>query len=142
MTPYIAKKFHDTFDRGCQFWTSEDGDACELVITRTDDIASHLTAFARLEREYDLLTAGRCAEDLKPAWVFREWVGLDFFDGRSGRRSGKTWRITDRPTEFPVWVFDPYRQLTPEETPHEMDTNSTDLHVRKSALHPAQEATG
>lgn len=102
---YMWKKFMDCFLDGCQFWTSEDGNACEFVIMRHDHWRSDLKYQHPSERlDWSKMT-NRCA------WVEMEWVGGDYFDGGNQKR-GKVWRLTDQKTPFPVYAVEPiYKEM-------------------------------
>lgn len=94
---YLERKFQKYFSRGCEFWTSEDGSLQSLVIANREDWAEVLQfEFAhRLNGQFDP-TKG------KHLWTEQEWAGSDYFDGNSGTRAGKVWRLTDEPTPFSV----------------------------------------
>ena len=112
-------KFMQCFDHGCQFWTSEDGSDCEIVITRHLPLEPDAEPDQRLYAANVILrefahvrgvktrTVSELAKLLTPSWVEQEWAGADYFDGGSGRRRGKIWRLSTDPTPFPVYVFDP-----------------------------------
>lgn len=92
----FKKVFHDP----CEFWTSEDGMLLSLVIADSEGYEKRLRehwTFAR--EEFD-------PSRLKKRYAYREWVGHEYFDGNSGRRSGKVWRLCDEPTEFRVIEYE------------------------------------
>lgn len=102
VTKYMWKKYLDDFRHPCQFWTSEDGDACEIVILPSDDSLEIIC------REFD--EAGRLMlneKTVRCGFVRREYVGAEFFDGGYQKR-GCVWRISDKPTPFPVHIVDPH----------------------------------
>lgn len=102
-SPYLWRKFLGVFDQGCRFWTSEDGNACEFVIARVDDWRKWFDDRMHGEHGIDIEATLATKQD---GWVFQEWSGRgDYFDG--GGTPGKIWRLSDEPTEFPVFVFDP-----------------------------------
>lgn len=102
-SPYLWKKFVDAFDQGTQFWTSEDGDACEWVIMRTSDWRYYM--------DHDhggTWDIEATAKTMREGFVCRCWLTRDYFDGPgSEMTSRRGWMLSEEPTEFPVLIFDP-----------------------------------
>lgn len=93
-------KFERMFTEPLEFWTSEDGSLLALVIKRRPDYLEVLKAhyiFTKGE-EFD-------PAQIKEAYVEQEWVGKEHFDGGSGQKRGKVWRVTQTPNEFPVYEY-------------------------------------
>lgn len=90
------REFIRYFQHGQGFWTSEDGNLMSFVILRLPDAMEVL----RREHRYDF-AHHRIAPTLKERFVFKEWIGHEFYD--STRRAGKVWRCCDEPTPFPVY---------------------------------------
>ena len=94
------KEYLRLFSEPCEFWTSEDGSLLSLVILPSDNAPELLKAHHAFQNEpFD-------PTRIKSRHAVKEWVGQEFFDGRSGRQKGKIWRVTDEITEFPVLEYE------------------------------------
>lgn len=100
------RAFESFFKNGADFWSSEDGTLMALVIDRRADWAEVL------QREFSHVFVNHKfhAQFMKPKFVYRHWVGQEWFDGSCGQVRGKIWTVTDEPTDFPVYEYD----LVPE----------------------------
>jgi hypothetical protein len=101
---YMVRLYWQTFQRGCQFWTSIDGSPCEIAIARQPNFFNLLVD--KFGAQFPMLNVLK----IEPKWVEREWGDREYFDDPCpyASRRGKVWRICDEPTPFPVYVVDPY----------------------------------
>ena len=104
VTKYMWNKYQSDFATGQQFWSSEDGDAGELVILPGDDSVDLLA------REFPHLPVA--GKPVKIGFVHRVSVGSEFFDAPYGRRRGVVWQMSSEPTPFVVHVVDPYTEAS------------------------------
>lgn len=104
LSRYAWNKYRKTFERGCEFWTSEDGMLAALVIMPSEDWED---VFKR-EFSHRLSNQEFKPERIKLQFAYEEWTGREYFDGPNSNRSGKVWRTGDEKTPFPVLVYDLY----------------------------------
>jgi hypothetical protein len=101
VTNYRWRKYLRAFQNGCQFWTSEDGYGCDLVVLPVP------SALLILQTNFSHLKIAWATATLRERWVHQEWVGSEFFDGPYSRGRGKLWCFSSEPTAFAVLSLDP-----------------------------------
>ena len=101
-TPRLWHKFLSLFNDGCQFWTSQDGNAMDFVIVQRPNALKVL-------RE-NFISHDFTKASLKYGWVDYQWAEREFFDDpyEHAARRGKTWQLSETETPFPVLYWNPY----------------------------------